>query len=154
MKAQNTIKLRGVVGKSFYDKENNKVSLGIIINQTQADAIDRLIDTWNLEYQGENYPIKQLEDGNVVFTASSRFTPELKGITDEDYCAIGLGSEVTMITVVKSGRAMRKKYVAAYITGLEVHKFVEYDRQSVFDSTDVIEIGSDGFVPAKSDETP
>lgn len=135
-----TIRISGKVVKSFYDREKNKFTLGIGISTPTADAVENILTEYSLEYQGDYYPIKQLDDGRLFFQASSRFLPEIAGISEEDYVAIGVDSEVTIYAKLKSGRAMRKKYVAAYITAIRVTKFVEYTRDSVFESTDVLNL--------------
>lgn len=143
--ANTTLKLKGTVSKSFYDTENKKLTLGISITDKTADQVESILKANSLEYQGENWPVKQLDDGRLIYQASSRFMPELSGINEDDYSSIGIGSEVTLYTRLKAGRAMRKKYVAAYITGIQVHHFVEYTKDSVFDSEDVIEIEDNPF---------
>lgn len=134
------IELSGKVVKSFYDKGSNKMTLAIPITEKIAQKIEHIMERNSLEYQGENCPLKQMDDGTLIFQASSRFTPEITGIDEDDYNLIGIDSEVTLYTTLKSGRAMRKKYVAAYITGIHVSKFIEFTRNSVFDSDNVIKL--------------
>lgn len=138
MSKENEIKLAvtGEVITAFYDEIKEKLSLGIELDGETAEKISDVIDDAGLVYHGENFPIKQLDDGRLVFKASSRFMPELEGITPEAYQSIGVGSEVTIYCKLKSGTALRKKYVAAYIVGIQMIKFVEFVKESVFGSSD------------------
>lgn len=131
----NTIKTKitGTVKTSFYDKENHKMSIGIGISPEFADWFTNYLQEHGMEWSGENYPVKEQEDGSLIFKTSTSFIPDLLGIAEEDFHVLGAGSEVTVYVQCKEGKYGRKKYVTGYLVGLDVHHFVEYVKREVFE---------------------
>lgn len=134
--------ISGTVTQAFYDNDNHKMTLCVGITPDEADQITEMLQNYGYTWNGENYPVKELEDGSLAFKASTTFTPDLRGIEEEDFPFIGIGSDVCMYVQCKDGKYGRKKYVASYLIGLEVYEFVEYVKNEVFDADGFVSIGT------------
>lgn len=133
------IKLHAPVTKSFYNKDEKKLSLRLGITADIAEWITDLLLKAEMDWTGENYPIKDESDGSLSFKVSTCFMPQVKGITEDDFPYIGPGSDVTAYVQMKAKRYARKNYVSAYLVGIEVHEFVEYNPEDVFETNDWID---------------
>lgn len=142
--------ISGTVTQAFHDNDNHKMTLCVGITPDEAEKITEILQNYGYTWNGENYPVKELEDGSLAFKASTTFTPDLRGIEEEDFPFIGIGSDVCMYVQCKEGKYGRKKYVASYIIGLEVYEFVEYVKNEVFDSDGFVSIGTqkNGVAPS------
>lgn len=150
-----TLKLTisGTVTQAFYDNDNHKMTLCIGITPDEAEQITCMLQNYGYTWNGENYPVKELEDGSLAFKASTAFMPDIRGIEEEDFPFIGVGSEVCMYVQCKEGKYGRKKYVASYLIGLEVFEMVEYVKTEVFDTDGFVSIGTKkNNVTSSSDE--
>lgn len=133
-----TLKLTvtGEVAQAFYDEKEMKMSLGIAVTPYYAEAMTEFLQQCGFIWSGENYPIKELEDGRLVFKTSTSYTPDLRGINEEQFPLLGVNSKITAYVKLKSGTFGKKRYVAAYLVGVDVHDYVEFIKTEVFDSGD------------------
>ena len=145
--------ISGTVKQAFYDNDNHKMTLCVGITPDEADQITEMLQNFGYTWNGENYPVKELEDGSIAFKASTAFTPDLRGIEAEDFPFIGVDSEVCMYVQCKEGKYGRKRYVASYLIGLEVFEMVEYVKTEVFDTDGFVSIGTSKSETAEASST-
>lgn len=134
--------ITGTVKQAFYDKDNHKMTLCIGITPYEAETITEKLQDNGYTWNGENYPVKEMEDGSLAFKASTTYTPDIRGIEPEDFPFIGIGSDVTVYAQCKCGKYGRKKYVASYLIGIDVFEFVEYVKTEVFDADGFVTVGT------------
>lgn len=134
-------KLKGTVIGNFRDDETKKVTMTFDILPETIDSLEDKFVSEGLEWSGDRYPIKTDKEGNAYFKASSNFPVQVqhleKGYTFDD---IGKGSEVTAYVSFKEGVYQRRKYVSAYLIGVDVHSLTVKEETECFDSDDFQEI--------------
>lgn len=124
------IKFTGVVTQHYISEEGKHV---FKIQPTRA-TIEKIMDRIQEEgamWDGDNFPIKENADGSNYIKTSSGFKISCMGET-EDVSEVGVGSEVTAYTVWQENRYQRKRYVACYLSGLNVHELEYYDEYNPF----------------------
>lgn len=140
MKEAVKIKLKTTVKKSFYDEETKKLSLNLLLSDEMAEKIEDEIIKKGLEWSGDKYPIKESGDG-IILKASTVFPPASAHIpSGYTYSDIGAGTELTAYISLKEGEYRRKKYVSAYLSGVDVINFEPVDLYSPFDDESFSEI--------------
>lgn len=121
------VKFDGTISANFYEVESAKRVIYVDVDGKTADFIESLITSAGMVWDGESMPIKQREDGTVYVKMSSKFSTHTPGY---DIKEIGKGSVVTAYCVIKPGAYKRKRYVSAFLSGLDVKTFeplIEYN---------------------------
>lgn len=133
MKDAVKVKIRSTVKKAFYDEETKKLTLNLEITSYVAETIEDLLVHNGLEWSGDKYPIKETDDGLVLKT-SSIFAPAVKNLPSGfTYKDVGAGTELTAYINLKEGEYRRKKYVSAYLSGMDVYRFEPSEAYNPFE---------------------
>lgn len=133
MKDAVKIKFRTIVKKAFYDDETKKLTLNLEITSDLAENIEDALVHNGLEWSGDKYPIKET-DGGLILKTSSMFAPAVKNMPSGfTYKDIGAGTELTAYLNLKEGEYRRKKYVSAYLSGVDVHSFEPAESYNPFE---------------------
>lgn len=133
-KAAVKLSLRGQV-KTNYKNEEGDRSISIWITPEQENWISDQVTANGLEWSGDRYPCKVDEEKNMpYFKSHSRFEVPLKGL-DKGYTIddIGKESDITILVQLKEGSYRGKKYVSAYLSGIQIHTLEQAVEYNPFD---------------------
>lgn len=127
------LKLSTVIEKHYYSEDDDRHTFLLRLEGKQADKIEDVIAESNMSFSGDSYPVKE-SDGKHVLKASSKYVFPIKGLpsgyTIDD---IGAGTELFAYVTMKEGQYGRKKYVSAYITAMDIRRFVEKEETTPFE---------------------
>lgn len=127
------LKFTGTVVKNYLDQTDGKRSIFLEPkNPATIEKIEEIITKSGWEFSGDNYPVKETDDGKYVVKTSSKYDVKVE---NED-CSIeelGAGSEIVAYVILKEGVYKRRtKYVSAYLVAIKLLKFVELDEFNPF----------------------
>lgn len=134
------IKVKGVVRNHFTD--NEKRSIGIWLTPEQVEACENVFANNNYEWHGDSYPIKFDEKTDrPYFKTESKFAVGCEGMPNGyEIDDLGKDSEITAFVILKEGVYKRKKYLSAYLSGIQVHVFEERVDYNPFEDSDFTDI--------------
>lgn len=127
------LKLSTVIEKHYYSEDGDRHTFLLRLEGKQADKIEDIITESNMSFSGDSYPVKEL-DGEAVLKTSSKYVFPIKGIpSGYSIDDIGAGTELNAYVTLKEGKYGRKKYVSAYITAMDIRRFVEKEETTPFE---------------------
>lgn len=126
------VKVKGTVSANFRDAETGKTVIYIDVTPKAADTLETLATSKGLEWDNENFPVKYRDDDTVYVKASTKYEVKIDD-PDIELTDIGKGSVITAYLVIKEGTyGKRKRYVSAFLTGVEIHEFVQLEEYNPF----------------------
>lgn len=142
------LKISTVIEKHYYSEDDDRHTFLLRLEGKQADKIENVIAESNMSFSGDSYPVKE-SDGKPVLKTSSKYAFPIKGLpsgyTIDD---IGAGTELLAYITMKEGQYGRKKYVSAYITAMDIRRFVEKEETTPFEDDEYTTLDN----PFDSDE--
>lgn len=149
------VKVSGIVKSNFKDADSGKRTVNLYITPSTAEFLEENIIQQGMEWHGDRFPIKEEPDTGWIYLASrSSFEIPVKHLAQgwelED---IGKGSKVTLYCNIKEGEYRHKKYVSAYILGIDVVELVEKEMYDVFSEDGFTESEAGGNVFPDLDPT-
>lgn len=127
------LKLSTVIEKHYYSEDGDRHTFLLRLEGKQADKIEEIITESNMSFSGDSYPVKEL-DGEAVLKTSSKYVFPIKGLpSGYSIDDIGSGTELNAYVTMKEGKYGRKKYVSAYITAMDIRRFVEKEETTPFE---------------------
>lgn len=127
------LKLSTVIKRHYYTKEDDRHTFLLQLEGKKADCIENIIVEANMSFSGDSYPIKE-SDGETVLKASSKYVFPIKGLpSGYSIDDIGSGTELIAYVTLKEGQYGRKKYVSAYMTAMDIRRFVEKEETTPFE---------------------
>lgn len=149
------VKVSGTVKSNFKDADSGKRSVNLYITPQTAEFLEEQIVQCGMEWHGDRFPVKEeTETGRIYLASRSSFDIPVKHLAQgwelED---IGKGSKVTLYCNIKEGEYRHKKYVSAYILGIDVVELVEKEMYDVFSEDGFTESEAGGDVFPDLDQT-
>lgn len=124
------VKFNGTVKANFKDADSGKRVLYIGVSAETAQRIEDRITSAGFEWDGNNFPVKANEDDEPYVKVSTKFDTYC---SDYELDEIGKESEVCAYIVIKPGKYGRKRYVSAFVTGIDVQTFVRLEEYNPFE---------------------
>lgn len=148
------VKFTASISKVFQQTDDGRTVYSLMPNdESVIRKLDQLIEDRGLVYRGDNYPIKETEDGDRYIKASTKYEFPVKnlprGCTISD---IGVGTQAEVSLVIKEGSYGKTKYVSAYMSGMNIYHFEAYEVSDPFG--DDFESLSDTDIPFGDSSTP
>lgn len=138
------VMVHGTVCKAYTDTETKKEVICVEVDPDLADTVEDMLVEKGMVWSGDSMPIKTVEDadGNemLCIKTSSKYNVPVKGEDGVTVGDIGIGTDATLYIVIKQGRYGRKKYVSAYLTGVDIHDFVEREEYNPFRDSEFTDI--------------
>ena len=134
--------IKGTV--QFAGKSNEgKFTTNLKLTDERAKELVAKLELDNLTYEGT--PIKETEEGNLLFKATSKYPVKIydNDVETEDISLedIGEDSEVILFVGIGVTTYKRKEYQVAYLKAVNIIKFIEAERFNAFaKDSDVEEI--------------
>lgn len=134
------IKLRGHILAHYVNEETKHRQINLESTPERNEGIIDYLTSCGFDWSGESCPAK-VNDKDVCFIkTTSQYSIEIKGIpsgyTIDD---IGPESDVTLYVKLKEGQYRKKKYVSAYLIGIEVHDFKERTIYNPFTDDEIMD---------------
>lgn len=127
------LKLSTVIEKHYYSDVDDRHTFLLRLDGKLAEQIEDLIVESNMSFSGDSYPVKEFDDKPVLKT-SSKYVFPIKGLpSGYKIDDIGTGTELFAYVTLKEGQYGRKKYVSAYMTAMDIRRFVEKEETTPFE---------------------
>lgn len=127
------LKLSTVIEKHYYSEDDDRHTFLLRLEGKQADRIEDVIAESNMTFSGDSYPVKEW-DGKPILKTSSKYVFPIKGLpSGYKIDDIGSGTELFAYVTLKEGQYGRKKYVSAYVTAMDIRRFVEKEETTPFE---------------------
>ncbi len=127
------LKLSTVIEKHYYSEDDDRHTFLLRLEGKQTDKIEDIIAESNMSFSGDSYPVKESDCG-VVLKTSTKYVFPIKGLpSGYSIDDIGTGTELFAYVSLKEGQYGRKKYVSAYITAMDIRRFVEKEETTPFE---------------------
>lgn len=144
----------GVVRKNYLDGDSKKRTMSFYVTPKVAESLEDVITKNGLRFSGENYPIKQDDNGKVYIKTSSSFPVITRGLPKGcDIEDVGSGSDVSVRINMKEGSYKKSHYVSAYLLGLEIRDMVMKESYDCFDDEEFTSLDDDSDNPFSKDTT-
>lgn len=133
------LKLECKVLSHYVDDEGKRV---FKLEPIKECAITYLVDLiGDMEYTGNNFPVKEDEEGNELIKCSSAFNIACRNLpSGYEVDEIGAGSVGVFYFNIKSGSYKRSHYVSAYVSGIDLSHFEERIEYNPFTDEEFTEI--------------
>lgn len=142
----------GVVRKNYLDGDSKKRTISFYVNSKVAESLEDIITENGFRFSGENYPIKQDNEGKVYIKTSSSFPIITRGLPKGcDIEDVGADSLVSVRINMKEGSFKKSHYISAYLIGLEIKDMVMKESYDCFDDNDFRSLEDDTYTPFSED---
>lgn len=114
--------------------KDEEMTLTLFITPEEEEFVVKTCRDAGFECIGDSFPVKVDDDMNVPYIkCKSNFAFTCAGLpAGYSIYDIGEGSVVDIYLILKNGQFRRMKYVAAYISGIEVKSFNEREEYNPF----------------------
>lgn len=143
---------KGTVRKNYLDGDSKKRTMSFYVTPKVAESLEDVITKNGFRFSGENYPIKQDDNGEVYIKTSSSFPVTTRGLPKGcDIEDVGADSVVSVRVNIKEGLYKKSRYISAYLLGLEIKDMVMKESYDCFDDDEFASLDDDSDNPFSKD---